>query len=201
MFQAGSVLWPGGVNTLEGSNWGHTECPVSNTYRTPYNQITTMRPSTQTRSSSRMHSLSWVIRPHLTEASALVLSKHTILSLNWFVFLCKNHKSTWVLWEICILLIFIFSEIHINTVTNLNDTSDKNTHTQKKQIHRNITINYIKEYNCMKKKVSSCLVVWLTMVITIINGINLVRFPDCDCSRLSLSIGWGSQRLQSLAHI
>ena len=80
-------------------------------------------------------------------------------------------------------------------VTNLNDTGDKNTHAKMAnslEYHDNLDKGiYLK----MKKIVTSCLVVWVIILTSITNGINLVRFLDCDCSRLSLSIGWGSRRL------
>ena len=80
-------------------------------------------------------------------------------------------------------------------VTNLNDTGDKNTHTKMAnplEYHDNLDKGI---YFKMKEIVTSRLIVWVMIVISITNWINLVRFPDCDCSRLSLSIGWGSHRL------
>ena len=79
-------------------------------------------------------------------------------------------------------------------VTNLNDTGDKNTHAKMAnslEYHDNLDKGI---YFKMKKIVSSRLVVWVMILTSITNGINLVRFLDCDCSRLSLSIGWGSRR-------
>ena len=56
-------------------------------------------------------------------------------------------------------------------------------------------------YVYMKKKVTSCLVVWLMIVVTITNGINLFHFPDCDCSRLFCPLNGEAKGFRVWPHI